>query len=185
MVWRPTPKQEHTTSPASALERDGCPASSPRRSSLSRIGSLKRLISQVRDGRSGLGERNTQASNRTRAGVCLNSGSPDTGSTAELTRVPTRASAAYWEFQCIAAKTIPRPISPLQRKRAVIDPHRVDTCTSSPGRTPASSASCACRSTKGSVLHQSRRTSGYSKLQRRSFAWKRCSDPCGPHPVAP
>jgi hypothetical protein len=80
----------------------------------------------------------------------LNSGSPETGSTIGLTSVPTRASDENPPFQWIGTKIMPRGISPVMRKRTMMDPQRVATRTSSPSRVPASNASCACMSTYGS-----------------------------------
>ncbi len=83
-------------------------------------------------------------------GVCLNSGSPETGSTTGLTTAPTRASEANWPFQWIGTNTLPRAMPPLMRTRATTLPQREPTRASAPSRTPASRASCGCRSTNGS-----------------------------------
>ena len=61
----------------------------------------------------------------THAGVCLNSGSPDNGSTAGLIKAPTRASAANMLFQCMGTNIMRLGMSPLIRSRATSEPQRV------------------------------------------------------------
>lgn len=65
-------------------------------------------------------------------GVCLNSGSPETGSTTGLTTAPTRASEANWPFQWIGTNTLPRAMPPLMRTRATTLPQREPTRASAP-----------------------------------------------------
>ena len=87
-----------------------------------------------------------------RTGVCLNSGSPETGSTTGLTTAPTRASDAVWPLQWIGTNTSPRAMPPPCCTRATIAPQALDTRASSPSRTPYSSASCGCMSMNDSAI---------------------------------
>jgi hypothetical protein len=114
-----------------------------------------------------------------RTGVCLNSGSPETGSTAGLTSAPTRASDAVWPLQWIGMNTLPRAMPPPCCTRATTAPQRLMRA-SSPSFTPHSSASCGCMSMKGSARDRPAWPSG------RCASWcatgrarGRCSAPAG------
>ena len=86
-----------------------------------------------------------------RTGVCLNSGSPETGSTTGLTTAPTRASEAFASLQWIGTKTWPRAMPPPCTTRATIAPQALEMRASSPSRTLYSSASCGWMSMKASA----------------------------------
>src|SRR6188768_89977 len=77
----------------------------------------------------------------TATGVCLNSGSPEIGSTTGLATAPTRASDANARFQWMGENTMPEGTSAPVRTRTTIEPQLDRSVASSPLRTAKRSAS--------------------------------------------
>ena len=64
-------------------------------------------------------------------GVCLNSGSPDTGSTAGFTKLPTPPLAENSSLQWIGIKTSPARMASVMRARPAAEPHWLLSSTNS------------------------------------------------------
>ncbi len=96
---------------------------------------------------------------RTRDGVNLSSGWPETGSTWALISASTRPALAYCCDQCIGTKIVPRFCWLVTTTRATMRPWRLSMTARSSAATPAALASSRMHLDErlGEVAHQARR----------------------------